>query len=166
MSRTILCFAILCLLSAPAWAEDYHAIAKQAVQEAIQDKIQAKTQPASDAAVSKALGHDHAAMTASSGKSPSAKTEEQAAVIQAYQDANTKMHEAMNVAFTGDADRDFIIGMIPHHQGAVDMARIVLENGNDPEIRKLAQAIIKAQQKEIAQMQAWLKKYDGKKKVN
>ena len=158
MSRTILCFAILCLLSAPAWAEDYHAIAKQAVQEAIQDKIQTKTQPATDAAVSKAMGHDHAAMSTTSGKTP-----EQAAVIRAYQDANTKMHEAMSVAFTGDADRDFIIGMIPHHQGAVDMARIVLENGNDPEIRKLAQAIIKAQQKEIAQMQAWLKKYDGKK---
>lgn len=77
-------------------------------------------------------------------------------VISAYQAANEKMHRDMMITFTGDADRDFVAGMIPHHQGAIDMAEIVLKYGKDPEIRKLAQEIIAAQQKEIAWMKAWL----------
>lgn len=76
----------------------------------------------------------------------------------AYMDANTRMHEGMAIEFTGNADVDFIRGMIPHHQGAVDMAKIVLEHGKDPEVRKLAEAVIAAQEAEIAWMQDWLKK--------
>ncbi|MBX9777292.1 MAG: DUF305 domain-containing protein [Xanthobacteraceae bacterium] len=68
------------------------------------------------------------------------------------------MHEAMNVTFTGNADVDFVKGMIPHHQGAVDMAKVVLAFGSDPEIRKLAEAVIKAQESEIAMMRAWLQR--------
>jgi uncharacterized protein (DUF305 family) len=68
---------------------------------------------------------------------------------------NTKMHEAMAITFTGDADRDFIAGMIPHHQGAIDMAKVVLAFGKDPEVKKLAQDIIKAQEQEIAWMKSW-----------
>ncbi|HXF55808.1 MAG TPA: DUF305 domain-containing protein [Hyphomicrobiaceae bacterium] len=76
----------------------------------------------------------------------------------AFHGVNAKMHEAMDITFTGDADRDFVTGMIPHHQGAIDMAKVVLAFGKDPEVKKLAQDIIKAQEQEIAWMKAWLAK--------
>ena len=76
----------------------------------------------------------------------------------AFHGVNQKMHEGMDIAFTGDADADFVRGMIPHHQGAVDMAKVVLAFGKDPQIRKLAEEIVKAQEGEIALMQEWLKK--------
>ncbi len=76
----------------------------------------------------------------------------------AFQGINMKMHEAMNITFTGNADVDFVKGMIPHHQGAVDMAKTVLAFGKDPDVRKLAEEIIKAQETEIALMNEWLKR--------
>jgi uncharacterized protein (DUF305 family) len=75
-----------------------------------------------------------------------------------FQNANKKMHEGMDIAFTGNADVDFVKGMIPHHQGAIDMAKVVVAHGKDPQVKKLAREIIKAQESEIALMQAWLKK--------
>ena len=79
----------------------------------------------------------------------------------AFMDANTRMHEMMAIEYTGNADVDFIKGMIPHHQGAVEMAKIVLEHGKDPEVRKLAEAIIAAQESEIKWMTEWLAKNGG-----
>ncbi len=80
------------------------------------------------------------------------------AATQAFQAANMAMHAAMDIDYTGNADVDFVTGMIAHHQGAIDMAKIVLEHGSDPEIRKLAQGIIAAQEGEIAFMRDWLAK--------
>jgi uncharacterized protein (DUF305 family) len=74
----------------------------------------------------------------------------------AYRAAGDKMHAAMAIEPSGDADVDFVKGMIPHHQGAVEMARIVLQFGKDPQLKKLARDIIAAQDKEIAFMQQWL----------
>lgn len=91
-------------------------------------------------------GHGAHAKPASSGN----------AVAKAFQDVNDKMHRDMNIPFTGDADADFARGMIPHHQGAVDMARIVLQHGKDPEIRKLAEEVVKTQEAEIRMMREWL----------
>jgi uncharacterized protein (DUF305 family) len=79
----------------------------------------------------------------------------------AFMEANDRMHAGMAIQFTGNADVDFIRGMIPHHQGAVEMARIVLEHGSDPEVRKLAEAVIAAQEAEIRWMQEWLAKNGG-----
>jgi len=74
----------------------------------------------------------------------------------AFHGINAKMHTAMDITFTGNADADFVKGMIPHHEGAVDMAKTVLAFGKDPEIRKLAEEIVRAQESEIALMKAWL----------
>ncbi len=76
----------------------------------------------------------------------------------AFHGVSMKMHSAMDIAYTGNADVDFVKGMIPHHAGAVDMAKTVLAFGKDPEVRKLAEAIIKAQETEIAQMNDWLRR--------
>jgi uncharacterized protein (DUF305 family) len=74
----------------------------------------------------------------------------------AFMAANSKMHSDMVMEFTGNPDVDFLRGMIPHHQGAVDMARIVLEHGTDPEVKAFAEKIIAAQEAEIAWMNDWL----------
>jgi uncharacterized protein (DUF305 family) len=75
----------------------------------------------------------------------------------AFKAANMKMHKDMEIAFTGDVEADFVRGMIPHHQGAIDMAKIMLAHGKDPALRALATSIIADQEKEIATMREWLK---------
>jgi uncharacterized protein (DUF305 family) len=84
----------------------------------------------------------------------------------AYETVNAKMMDGMGVhtgdghshesILTGNTDRDFVTMMIPHHQGAIEMAEVQLKYGKDPEIRALSEKIIAAQKAEIAEMTAWL----------
>ena len=70
-----------------------------------------------------------------------------------------KMDKDMSGApMNGDSDHDFASMMIPHHQGAIDMAQAELKYGKDPEMRDLATKIIAAQKVEIKQMRGWLDK--------
>jgi uncharacterized protein (DUF305 family) len=66
--------------------------------------------------------------------------------------AMKRMMNDMTVAPTGDVDLDFVAMMVPHHQGAVDMAVAVLRHGRNPQIRRLAQEIIVTQRQEITAM--------------
>jgi uncharacterized protein (DUF305 family) len=102
-----------------------------------------------------AQAQSHAGHGGHAGHGTHAEADESAAT-KAYRAANDQMHAQMNIPFTDDADVDFIRGMIPHHEGAVVMAQIVLEHGADPEVAELARAIIAAQETEIAWMKAWL----------
>ena len=77
---------------------------------------------------------------------------------QAYIDASAKMHAAMGVDYTGNVDLDFATMMIPHHQGAIEMAKIVLRYSKDPQTRRLAQEIIKAQEAEVIELTAIAKR--------
>jgi uncharacterized protein (DUF305 family) len=70
----------------------------------------------------------------------------------AFHGINMKMHGAMDIAYTGNADVDFVKGMIPHHQGAIDMAVLELRYGKNEQLRRIAQEIIVGQMQEIAAM--------------
>ena len=93
-------------------------------------------------------GHRHHAAPAATAQEPASTRE--------FRAANDRMHRDMAIPYSGNADRDFAAGMIPHHQGAIDMARIVLRHGSDPEMRALAETIIRTQEAEIAQLRAFL----------
>jgi uncharacterized protein (DUF305 family) len=66
--------------------------------------------------------------------------------------AMNKMMADMTVKPTGDIDRDFVAMMVPHHQGAVDMAKAELKYGHNEQLRRLAQEIVVTQQQEITAM--------------
>lgn len=86
-------------------------------------------------------------------------TARESPVTKAFKDADAAMMKGMDRQYTGDADRDFVLGMIPHHQGAIDMANVELKYGKDPILRRLASTIIAAQEKEIAELQDWLRRH-------
>jgi uncharacterized protein (DUF305 family) len=94
-------------------------------------------------------GHSTPAQTAQTPSAPS---------TQGYRQANETMHRNMDITFSGDSDVDFVRGMIPHHQGAIDMAKVALQHTKDEQIRKWATEVIREQEREIAEMQTWLKK--------
>jgi uncharacterized protein (DUF305 family) len=75
----------------------------------------------------------------------------------AYEAAAQKMHKGMSSDYTNDVDVDFVRGMIPHHQGAIDQAEILLKHSTNPRLRRLAGGIIASQRREIRFMEKWLK---------
>lgn len=96
--------------------------------------------------------------SAHQGMTMSEQAGDESASTKAFITANKKMHEGMAIEFSGNADVDFVRGMIAHHQGAIDMAKVELEHGKDPDMRKLAEEVIAAQEGEIKMMEDWLAK--------
>ncbi|MFZ4540830.1 MAG: CopM family metallochaperone [Rickettsiales bacterium] len=78
-----------------------------------------------------------------------------------YGTAMKKMHHAMMIDYTGDADLDFVRGMIAHHQGAIDMASIWMHEGSNPDLKEFVTGIVTAQSQEIAWMQRWLAQHES-----
>ena len=81
--------------------------------------------------------------------------------VEGYAAAMDKMHKAMSITYSNDTDVDFARAMIPHHQGAIDMAQVALQHAKDDQIRRMAQKVIDDQTKEIKELQGWLEKHDG-----
>lgn len=98
-------------------------------------------------------GHDHGRPA---GRQHDAAPQASAFVVEMNRDMAKMMHDMHAPGYTGRPDVDFLAMMIPHHQGAIDMARAVLRHGDDPLTRQLAEEIIAGQQAEITAMTARL----------
>ncbi|MGA0608021.1 DUF305 domain-containing protein [Phenylobacterium sp. VNQ135] len=81
---------------------------------------------------------------------------------QDYMKSMQGMHQKMMAAEDADPDRAFALKMIQHHQGGIDMARVVQQHGDDAEIKKMAQKTADMQRKEIAELQSWLDRHGGR----
>lgn len=81
---------------------------------------------------------------------------------QDYMKAMQDMHQKMMSADDMDPDRAFALKMIQHHQGGIEMARVVQQHGDDAEIKQMAQKMADEQRKDIAELQAWLDRHGGR----
>jgi len=115
--------------------------------------LSGRSRPASEAAPP-ASARDVAA------HQPQGATPGEAPSTQAYRDASDRMHEGMAIAYTGDADVDFLRGMIAHHEGAIAMAKIAVEHGEAADVQSLAREIIAAQEAEIIRMRILLARHE------
>lgn len=120
----------------------------------MQDKAMTEAQRAEMMKQMAPMMHSMMEMTKGGAKMSSA-TGSSSPSTAAFEAAMMKMEANMAMSYTGDADKDFVAGMIPHHEGAIAMAKVEIEFGKDPMLRELAKAIIAAQDKEIAEMQGW-----------
>ena len=78
-----------------------------------------------------------------------------------YMDVMRRMNHEMMQVSDRDPSRAFALMMIPHHQGAIDSARVVLKHTKDAELRRMAEQSIKEQEKEIAGLKSWLQRHGG-----
>jgi len=76
-----------------------------------------------------------------------------------HQQMQQMQQDMLQHKLTDDPDQDWAAMMIRHHQGAIDMSKVVLEYGKDPEIRRMAEKVRDDQEKEIAVLRAWLQKH-------
>ncbi len=123
----------------------------------------AASQPAMAENPARGQGQDHSQHSGANADPAAAATGNKAELSEAskaFEEAMMKMHKDMTIAYTGNVDVDFVRGMIPHHQGAIDQANIFLKYTKDLRLRRLALGIIAAQRKEIRFMQRWLKEHD------
>jgi uncharacterized protein (DUF305 family) len=97
--------------------------------------------------------HDHHGMAKGAKELPQS--------VRDYLDAMEKMHKDMAIDYSGNVDVDFMRGMIPHHQRAIDMANVLLKHSKDARVKRFAQGIIAAQTKEIRFMRTWLKAHEA-----
>lgn len=111
-----------------------------------------------EACTSAASGMDHGMMS-----EPMKMPEGASAAAMGYGKAMETMHGPMMTAMMiPDADLAFACGMIPHHQGAIDMAKTVQASGKDEEIKQMAQKMIDAQTKEIEELTTWIEAHAAK----
>jgi uncharacterized protein (DUF305 family) len=105
-----------------------------------------------------------AASDAMAGMDMSTQQQGDSTSTSAFQAADHSMMAGMSgVPYTGDADHDFVAHMIPHHEGAVAMAKVELKYGKNQKLRALAKEIIASQDKEISFMKQWLAAHPNKK---
>lgn len=74
----------------------------------------------------------------------------------AFKEANERLHQSMNIPWSGDPDVDFMQAMVAHHQGAVALARIEIEQGSDADARGVAEEIIRTRESEIVRLRLWM----------
>ncbi|RQS65710.1 DUF305 domain-containing protein [Burkholderia sp. Bp8963] len=92
------------------------------------------------------------AVSPASTAAPQTASTDETPFLQENDVAMTKMMDDMSIKPTGDVDRDFVAMMVPHHQGAIDMARAELRYGHNEQLRRIAQEIVVEQQQEITAM--------------
>lgn len=78
-----------------------------------------------------------------------------------FKEANERLHQSMNIPWSGDPDVDFMRAMIAHHQGAIALARIEVDQGSDADARGVAEEMIRTRESEIVRIRLWLARRDA-----
>ena len=137
----------------------YHPPQNAMRQDDVRSRGLSPAAAAGTGAAAMAAANDHAGHGGTDGHGPPAGADTAAA--RAYQDANARMHAAMSAPLTGNADVDFAQGMIAHHEGAIEMADLLLAHGRDARLRRFAENVKRDQSAEVAELRAWLKQQGG-----